>query len=81
MLYSQRIDRLISIEPTLQTIASKNCFSSLVLVDLNAKNKVWFDQDKTTTEGTVFNDLMVQHGPTQIIHEPTHLHDCSYSLC
>lgn len=53
----------------------------LVLGDVNAKNKVWFDQDKTTTEGTVFNDLMVQHGPTQIIHEPTHLHDCSYSLC
>ena len=79
MLYSQRIDRLISIEPTLQTIASKNCFSSLVLVDLNAKNKVWFDQDELTTEENVINDLMAQHGLAQIIDEPTHLHDCSYS--
>ena len=53
-------------------------FSSLVLVDFNAK-KVWFDQDNTTTEGTVINDIMAEHGLTQIIQESTHLLDCSSS--
>ena len=32
-----------------------------------------------TTEENVINDLMAQHGLAQIIDEPTHLHDCSYS--
>ena len=51
----------------LQAIASKNPFLSLVLGDFNAKNKVWFDQDNTTTERTIINDLMTQYGLTQIV--------------
>ena len=46
----------------LQAMASKNVFLSLILGDFNAKNKVWFDQDNTTTEGTIINDLMTQYG-------------------
>ena len=33
----------------------------------------------TTTEGTVINDIMAEHGLTQIIHESAHLLDCSSS--
>ena len=69
-----------SLELTLQAIVSKNPFLSLVLDDFNAKNKVWFDQDNTTTEGTIINDLMTQYGLTQIIHESTHLLDGSSSI-
>lgn len=36
----------------------------LVLGDVNAKNKVWFDQDSITTEGNVIIDLMAKYGPT-----------------
>ena len=68
-----------SLELMLQVIASENPFLSLVFGDFNAKNKVWFDQDNTKTEGTIINDLMTHYGLTQIIHEPTHLHDCSSS--
>ena len=45
-----------SLELTLQAIASKNPFLSLVLGDFNAKNKVFFDQDNTTTERTVIDE-------------------------
>ena len=69
----------ISLELTLQAISSKNLFLSLVLGDFNAKNKIWSDQNNTTTEGTITNDLMTQYGLTQIIHEPSHLLDCSFS--
>ena len=68
-----------SLELTIQAIASKNPFLSLVLGDFNAKNKVWFDQENTTTEGTIINDLMTQYGLAQIIHEPALLLDCSHS--
>ena len=80
MYYSQWIYKLYYQLRTLQAIVSKNRFSSLVLVDFNAKNKVWFDQgNMTTTEGTVINDIMAEHGLTQIIHESAHLLDCSSS--
>ena len=78
--YSEFTNFTTSLELMLQALASKNPVLSLVLVNFNAKNKVWFDQDNTTTEGTIINDLMTQYGLTQIIHEPTHLLDCS-SFC
>ena len=59
-----------SLELTLQAISSKNPFLSLILGDFNAKNKVWFDRDNTTTKGAVINDPMTQYGLAQIIHEP-----------
>ena len=67
------------LELTLQTIASKYPFLSLVLSNFNTKNKVWFEQENTTTERNVIHDLMTQYVLTQIIHEPIHLLDCSSS--
>ena len=57
--HSESTNFTTSLELTLQAIASsRNSFLSLVSDDFNAKNKVWFDQDNTTTEGTIVNDLM-----------------------
>ena len=39
------------------------------LGDFNAKNNLWFDQDNTSYEGSILNDLMAQYGLTQIIHD------------
>ena len=63
----------------LQVITSKHPFLSLALGDFNAKNKICFDRGDTKTKGTSVNDLMVQCGLTQIIHEPIHLLDYSSS--
>ena len=51
----------------------------MVLGNFNAKNKLWFDQDNTSYEGSIFNDLMAQYGLTQIIHEPKHILESSVS--
>ena len=50
-----------TLDLTLQAIASKHPSLILVLGDFNVKNKVLFDQDKTTIEGTIINDLMIQY--------------------
>ena len=67
------LTNITSLELMLQAIASKYSFLSLVLGDFHAKNKVWFDQDNTTTQGSVINDLMANYGLTQIILEHTYL--------
>ena len=54
-------------------------FSTMVLGDFNAKNKLWFDQGNTSHEGSILHDLMVQYGLTQIIHESTHILESSVS--
>ena len=35
------------------------------------KNRLWFDQDNTSYEGSLLNGLMAQYGLIKIIHEPT----------
>ena len=68
-----------SLELTLQAIASKKIFLKPSFRWFSRQNKVWFDQDNTTTKGTIINDLITQYGLTQIIHELTHLLDYSSS--
>ena len=51
----------------------------MVIGDFSAKNKLWFDQDNTSYEGSILNDLMAQYGLIQIIHEPTHILKSSVS--
>ena len=63
---------ITNLESTLQAITLRKLFLTMVLSDFNAKNKLWFDQDNTSCEGSILNDLMAQYGLTQIIHEPTH---------
>ena len=70
---------ITNLESTLQAITLRKPFLVMVLGDFNAKNKLWFDQDNTSYEGSVLNDLMAQYGLTQIIHEPTHILESSVS--
>ena len=63
---------ITNLESTLQAITLRKLFLTMVLGDFNAKNKLWFDQDNTSCERSISNDLMAQYGLTQIIHEPTH---------
>ena len=51
----------------------------MVLGYFNAKNRLRFDQDNASYEGSILNDLMAQYSLTQIIHEPTHILESSVS--
>ena len=70
---------ITNLESTLQAITLRKPFLTMVLGDFNAKNKLWFDQDNTSYEGSILNDLMAQYGLTQTIHEPTHILESSVS--
>ena len=56
---------IANLESTLQAVTLRKAFLTMVLDD--------FDQDNTSYEGSILNDLMAQYGLTQIIHEPTHI--------
>ena len=70
---------IINLESTLQDITLRKSFLTMVLCDFNAKNKLWFDQDNTSYEGSILISLMAQYGLTQIIHEPTNILKSSVS--
>ena len=70
---------ITNLESTLHAITLRNPFLTMTLSDFNAKNKLWFDLDNTSDEGSILNDLMAQYGLTQIIHEPTHISESSVS--
>ena len=71
---------ITNLESTLHAITLKKPFLTMALSDFNAKNKLWFDLDITSYEGSILNDLMAQYGLTQIIHEPTHIPESSVSF-
>ena len=71
---------ITNLESTLQAITLRKPFLTMVLGDFNAKNKLWFDQDNTSHEGSILNDSMAQYGLTQIIYEPTHILESSVSF-
>ena len=45
----------------------------MILCDFNPKNKLRFNQDNASYEGSILNELMAQYGLTQIILEQTHI--------
>ena len=70
---------ITNLESTLYATTLRKPFLTMVLGNLNAKNKFWFDQDNTSYEGSILNDLMAQYGLTQIIHKQTHMLESSVS--
>ena len=70
---------ITNLESTLQAITLRKHFLTMVLGNCNAKNKLWLDQDNTSYEGSILNNLMVQYGLTQFIHEPTRILESSVS--
>ena len=49
----------------------------MILCDFNPKNKLRFNQDNASYEGSILNELMAQYGLTQIILEQTHIFESS----
>ena len=69
---------ITNLESTLQVITLRKPLLTMVLGDFNAK-KLWFDQDNTSYEASILNDLMAQYSFTQMTHEPTHIPESSVS--
>ena len=70
---------ITNLESTLQAITLRNPFLTMVLGDFNANDKLWFNQDNTSYEGSILNCLIAQYGLTQIIHEPKDILESSIS--
>ena len=64
---------------TLDFVSKKNPFLTVVLGDFNAKLSQWHDEDSSTSEGISVESIMSQFGLHQIINEPTHILENSFS--
>ena len=58
-LHNEFFSFITNLESTWQAIILRKPILSMVLGDFNAKDKLWFDQENTSYEGSVLNDLMV----------------------
>ena len=68
-----------NLESTIQAIALKKPFLTMILDDFNPKNKLKFNQDNASYDGSILSDLMAQYGLIQIIPEQTHIFKSSVS--
>ena len=68
---------IVNLESKFQAVTLRKSFVTMILRDFNVKNKLWFDQDNTSYEGSISNDLMAQYGLTQILHEAIHILESS----
>ena len=57
----------------------RNPFLVVSIGDFNAKSSYWFCQDKTNFEGDAIENLTSLLGLHQVIKEPTHILDTSFS--
>ena len=64
---------------TLDLVSKKNPFLIVVLGDFNAKLSQWYDKDSSTSEGISIENITLQFGLHQIINEPTHTLENSFS--
>ena len=81
---SQSLDNLETFidnfELNLETLSRKSPFLLVAIGDFNAKSKVWYCNDNTTSQGKPLENVTSQSGLHQVMKEPTHiLHNCS--LC
>ena len=59
-------------------MSRKNPFLLVAIGDFNAKSKVWYCNDNTTSQGKALENVTSQFGLHQVIKEPTHiLHNSS----
>ena len=67
-----------NLELNLETLSWKNPFLLVAIGDFNAKSKVWYCNDNTTSQGKALENVTSQFGLHQVIKEPTHiLHNSS----
>ena len=60
-------------------ITSRNPHFLLLLGDFNAKTKMWFINDQSSSEGTQLESLSLLYGMKQLIVESTHVLENSSS--
>ena len=69
---------IYNFELNLETLSRKNPFLLVAIGDFNAKSKVWYCNDNTTSQGKALENVTSQFGLHQVIKEPTHiLHNSS----
>ena len=68
-----------NLEMNLETLAQRNPFFMVVIVDFNAKSKHLCSQDSTNFEGISIENVTSQFGLSQIIKEATHILETSSS--
>ena len=64
---------------TLETLAPEGSFLTTIIGDFNAKSCNWYSHDKTSFEGSAVESITSQFGLHQLINEPTHLLQNSFS--
>ena len=70
---------LDNMELNLEYAMQTNPSLLVVLGDLNAKSKNWYNEDNTTYEGENIESSLSQFGLTQLINQPTHILESSSS--
>ena len=70
---------LANLEMNLDDSFNSNPFLTTVIGDFNAKSNKWSEGDRSTIEGSKIDFLTSQFGLSQIIKEPTHILENSYS--
>ena len=68
------------LELNLENLVQKDPFLVVAMGDFNAKSSNWFCQDKTNFEGDAIENLTSHFGLHQVIKEPTHILDTSFSF-
>ena len=64
---------LSDFEELLSKTVSSNSLFTLILGDFNARSSSWWEEDRTTTEGSQLEALTSLHNFHQLISEPTHI--------
>ena len=62
-----------NLELILDNIFETNPFLVIALGDFNTKLSQWYENDKTTTEGSKIANITTRYGLKQIINQPTHI--------
>ena len=77
--YDDFVSFLDNFELTLDTLAQKNPFLMVALVDFNVKSSNWYNKDITSNEGRKIETVTSQNGLHQEINETTHILNVSFS--
>ena len=58
---------------TIESIAQKNWFLTIMIGYFNARSSKWWTDDKINQEGLKIETLLSQFSLSQVINEPTHI--------
>ena len=64
---------MISFEQLIGDIIAKNPLFVLITRDFNVRSTNWWENDLSTSEGTLLDSLTTSNGLSQTISDPTHI--------